>query len=464
MNTLYIGIVLVIFALGLAGLGFLQYRNWSFTKRVLLAMGGGVLVGGVTHLVFGVDADVTKSATDWISIVGDGYISLLQLLVIPLVFVAVVSAFTKMTESKNLRKISGATLTVLLSTTAVAAFVGYVAVLISGLAGAEFTEGAAESKRIEALVAKQESLTNLTLPQQIVSFIPTNFFKDLTNARSASTLGVVIFAILVGIAYIALRRSETTAKSAEFFANFISSLHDIIIQLVRFVIKLTPYGVLALITTVLATSDFVAILHLGSFVLTSYVAIIVMFLVHFAILFFFKVTPLQYLRGAWAALSFAFFSRSSAGTLPINVEVQQSKFGVDEASANFSASFGLSIGQNGCAGIYPAMLATIIAPTVGIDVLSWQFAFSLIAIVTISSFGVAGVGGGATFASLIVLGILGLPVTIIGLVVSVEPLIDMARTALNVSDAIVAGIVSSSVTGERSRPVDQLESFNNSGK
>ncbi|MFZ2542773.1 MAG: cation:dicarboxylase symporter family transporter, partial [Lactococcus raffinolactis] len=130
-----------------------------------------------------------------------------------------------------------------------------------------------------------------------------------------------------------------------------------------------------------------------------------------------------------------------AGTLPMNVETQVEKFSVNEAVANFSASFGLSIGQNGCAGIYPAMLATIVAPTVGVNIFSFEFILSLVAIVTISSLGVAGVGGGATFASLIVLSSMNLPIAIVGLVISVEPLIDMARTALNVSDSMVAGIV-----------------------
>lgn len=127
----------------------------------------------------------------------------------------------------------------------------------------------------------------------------------------------------------------------------------------------------------------------------------------------------------------------------MNLETQTKALGVDDATANFAGSFGISIGQNGCAGLYPAMLATIVAPTAGVDIFSWQFILSLIVIVTISSFGVAGVGGGATFASLIVLGAMNLPITIVGLVISVEPLIDMMRTLVNVSDSMVAGVVTS---------------------
>ena len=186
---------------------------------------------------------------------------------------------------------------------------------------------------------------------------------------------------------------------------------------------------------------------MGKFIIFSYVAIIAMFLVHLLILAGNRVSPVTYLKKAFPVLSFAFVSRTSAGALPMNIETQSKALGVDPATANFAASFGMSIGQNGCAGIYPAMMATLIAPTVGINVFDPTWIVGLIAVIVISSFGVAGVGGGATFASLIVLGTMGLPIEIVGLMASVEPLIDMGRTALNVSDSMVAGVTSSNFTG-----------------
>src|SRR5699024_10972054 len=140
-------------------------------------------------------------------------------------------------------------------------------------------------------------------------------------------------------------------------------------------------------------------------------------------------------------------SRSSAATIPLNIETQTKKLGVSEGVANLSASFGATIGQNGCAGIYPAMLAVMIAPAAGVEV-NISFILTLIAVVAISSFGVAGVGGGATFAALIVLSTMNLPVALAGLLIAVEPLIDMGRTALNVNDSMVAGVVTGKVTGE----------------
>ena len=120
---------------------------------------------------------------------------------------------------------------------------------------------------------------------------------------------------------------------------------------------------------------------------------------------------------------------------------------------SFAASFGATIGQNGCAGLYPAMLAVMVAPTVGINPLDPVWIATLVAIVTLSSAGVAGVGGGATFAALIVLPAMGLPVSLVALLIPVEPLIDMCRTALNVSGAMVAGTVTSQILHQTDKAI-----------
>ena len=387
------------------------------------------------------------------AVVGQGYIALLKMLVMPLVFVAIVGAFTNALATENLGRISAVVLAVLLGTVAVAALTGWAAVALSGLAGASFTDAGAgaSTASLEALQADQQQVANLTLPQMILSFIPVNVFADLAGSRSTSTIAVVIFAAIVGVAYLKLRGRDS--DQADFFKRLVDSLYGIVMRIVAMVLSLTPYGVLALIAHVMATSDYAAVLDLGKFVAVSYGALAFMFLVHCLVLLANRVSPLAYVRKAFPVLSFAFVARSSAGAVPLNIETQTRALGVDEATANFAASFGMSIGQNGCAGIYPAMLATIIAPTVGIDVFSPTFVAGLVAVVVISSFGVAGVGGGATFASLIVLGTMGLPIEIVGLLASVEPLIDMGRTALNVSDSMVAGVTASNAVGALDRSV-----------
>ena len=146
----------------------------------------------------------------------------------------------------------------------------------------------------------------------------------------------------------------------------IDAVYSLIMGIVRIVLRLTPYGILAIIAQTVATSDFGAIYSLGKFVLASYVAIMVMFGIHLVIHYAFRIKS-NYVceKSRRSRLLFAFSSRSSAGALPININTQTNRLGVPDGIANFSGSFGLSIGQNGCAGIYPAMLAVMIAPSVG---------------------------------------------------------------------------------------------------
>lgn len=449
MNNLISLFIVILFIVSLFGFYQLQKRHIKFSTRVFAGLFAGIVFGGILQLIFGTSSKTVTNALAWIQVVGTGYVHFLQMLVMPLVFVSIVGAFIRMKESNKIGKISANVLFVLLSTTAIAALIGALMVFVFHLDGATFTKGAAESARIAELVQRQQQVKDLSIPEQIISFIPTNVFADLAGMRATSTIGVVVFSAFVGVAYLGVKKKAP--KEAATFADLMESLYKITMRIVTLVLRLTPYGVFALMLNVLATSDFAAIINLGKFILASYSALLLVLVVHSLYLLSVRVNPLTYFKKALPALSFAFTSRSSAGTLPLNIETQTKALGVDEATANFAASFGLSIGQNGCAGVYPAMLATIVAPTAGVNVHSFEFLLLLIAVVTISSFGVAGVGGGATFASLIVLGALNFPVAIVGLVISVELLIDMARTLVNVSDSMVAGIVTSSRLDELDR-------------
>ena len=430
----------------------MRAKGLSFTVRVFTALGLGILLGLAMQLLMGRDGEATTVALDWVSIVGQGYIALLKMLVMPLVFVAILGAFTRAEVTEHFGRIAGVVLAVLLGTVTVATVIGWGSVVLSGLTHASFLDGAApDASELSALTSQQGQVADLTLPQELLSFIPTNPFADLAGLRSTSTIAVVIFSAILGWAYLKLRDKD--GEQADFFKRLIDSLYGIVMRVVAMVLGLTPYGILALIAKVMATSDYLAILGLGKFVLVSYAALFAVLGVHVLILLANRVSPVTYFKKAFPVLSFAFVSRSSAGALPLNIETQHRALGVDAASANLAASFGMSIGQNGCAGVYPAMLATIVAPTVGIDVLSPTFFVPLFFVVAISSFGVAGVGGGATFASLIVLGTMGLPIEVVAILASVEPLVDMGRTALNVSDSMVAGITASHATGGYDRAV-----------
>jgi hypothetical protein len=357
----------------------------------------------------------------------------------PLVLVMMIAAVVRMRELATLGKIGGMVIGILVATTMVSALVGVAMVNVFGLTAEGLTEGARELARAEALIARQETLADLTFADMLLRFVPSNIFHDLTGARPTSVIAVVLFGILFGIAALQVARDDP--ERGRSIGRFVETAQSIIMKLVRMVMALTPYGILALMTKVVAGSSLTDILQLLTFVLASYLAIAIMFLVHAMLLRLNGVTVTDYFKKAWPVLTFAFTSRSSAATIPLNVETQIDELKVPTPVANLSATFGATIGQNGCAGIYPAMLAAMIAPTMGINPLDPGFIATLVGVIAISSFGVAGVGGGATFAALIVLPAMGFPVTLAALLISIEPLIDMARTALNVNGSMIAGVI-----------------------
>jgi len=437
----------------MVGLRMMAKKHVSFSKRVFTGLGLGLIFGFIIHLIYGTDSEVTTESIAWFNIVGSGYVKLLQMVVMPLVFISIVGAFTKLKLTKNIGKISVLVIGILLGTTAISAAIGIGTSLGFGLDGIELTEGEEEAARNAALEERVVTVESMTIPQQILEFFPANPFADLTGARATSTIAVVIFAAFIGIAYLGVKRKDP--EHAELFAKIIDSLYAVTMRVVTLILRLTPYGILAIITKVAATSNYDAIVKLGKFVIASYVALILVFIVHLLLLAIAKINPVNFVKKALPTLTFAFTSRSSAGTLPLTIKTQTKDLGVSEGIANFAGSFGLTIGQNGCAGVYPAMLAVMVAPAAGINPLSPGFIISLILVVAISSFGVAGVGGGATFAALIVLSVMNLPIAIVGLLISVEPLIDMGRTALNVSGAITSGVLTSKATGEFDQEVYQ---------
>ncbi|WP_259455754.1 L-cystine transporter [Bacillus sp. PK3_68] len=450
-TILNILIILVFFSV----LFYMQKKFVSFSKRVFLGLGVGIVFGLALQFIYGPESEVVTQSIAWFNLAGNGYIKLLQMVVMPLVFVSILSAFTKAKITNDFGKIGGFIIAMLVGTTAIAASVGIIASLSFDLQSIEMPKGEAENTKIAELEQTMGDLENLPMPQKILELLPGNPFLDLTGARPTSTIAVVIFAAFLGMAYLGVKRKNP--EQGEMFSKLTDAIHVVIMRVVTLVLRLTPYGVLALMTKVTATSDLNAIWNLGEFVVASYLALLVMFGIHLLIISLTGLNPLTYIRKIMPVLVFAFSSRSSAGTLPLNVKTQQEGLGVPEGIANFAGSFGITIGQNGCAGIYPAMLAVMVAPSVGIDPLSVSFILNLIAVVAISSFGVAGVGGGATFAALIVLSTMNLPVGIVGLLISIEPLIDMARTAVNVSGSMTAGVVTSKVTKQLNTSVYKSE-------
>ncbi|MEY0333346.1 L-cystine transporter [Providencia rettgeri] len=427
-------------------------KGWSLSKKVLVGLVFGVAYGVILHLVYGSGHQTVKDSILWFNIVGNGYVQLLQMVIMPLVFASILSAVARLHKASSLGKISFLTIGTLLFTTAIAALVGILIANVFGLTAEGLVQGQSETARLSAIESNYiGKVSDLTVPQLILSFIPKNPFADLTGANPTSIISVVIFAAFLGVA--ALQLFKDDKERGEKALAAIDVMQAWAMKLVRLVMRLTPYGVMALMIKVVASSNLHDIINLGTFVIASYVALGIMFVIHGILVATTGLNPIKFFKKAGPVLTFAFTSRSSAASIPLNIETQTRRFGIPESIASFSASFGATIGQNGCAGIYPAMLAVMVAPTMGINPFDPLWIATLVGIVTISSAGVAGVGGGATFAALIVLPAMGLPVTLVALLISVEPLIDMGRTALNVSGSMTAGTVTSQLMGETDKAI-----------
>lgn len=448
-----VSICIICFLIYLGVLFILQKKGKSFNVRVVAGLFGGIIFGAILKTVAD-DAAVSESLR-WISLVGTAYTKLLKMMVIPLIFVSIVCAIINQKSGKNLGRITALVLAILLSTAAVAAVVGGVTAMAFGVSAEGLEIGEAESKKTSQLEEKAQE--GLSIEDTIIDIIPSNPISAMAGQGNNATLSVVLFAAFLGIGVIGVR--TYAPEQSEFFGKIMNSLNTLVVEVVMMIIMLTPFGIFSLMTKTIAGSDYTSILRLVTFVLASYTAIFIMFIIHGLILAAVGVSPLTYFKKAMTTLVFAFTSRTSAGTLPLTIRTLTDDMGVDNGVSNLAGSLSTSIGQNGCAAIYPAMLVMMVAPTVG-QAITPSFFILMVVIITFASIGIAGVGGGATFAGIIVLSALGLPVGLAGLLVGIEPVIDMARTALNVSDGMVTGLVTAKITNNIDMTVYNDKSLN----
>lgn len=422
----------------------------SFNFRVLTALVIGLIFGLVVQFLFGTDSETTTGLLTFMSIFGDGYVTLLKLIVIPLIFVAMTTSIMNAKNDGSLTRIAPKVIGLLLATVAIAALIGIVMINVFPV-DAEQLQSNAVAQTSESMAEKEDKLTTTQAEMQdstyadyILNVIPDNVVYMASGRESTATISTVLFSMFMGYSILQVRRRKP--EKVQSVVDFLEGSKEVVLSMVREILKLTPFAILAIMASFTASSSVASMMVLFWFVVASYVAIIVMYIVHVILVAVNGLNPYTYMKKTWPVLLFGFGSRSSMAALPLNIETQTDALGVDPETASMSASFGTSIGQNGCAGIYPAMVA-IMAAQLGSVEIDFMFIVSLIVVIAISSFGIAGVGGGATFAAVAVLTIMGLDVTVAAILVSVEPLIDMARTALNISDSMLSGVLTAKSNG-----------------
>lgn len=442
MTLLFVLLIIAIFACMLFAISYMKKLNLSFNARVLIALAVGIIFGALLQIIVK-DKEVLGTSVSWISIVGSAYVKLLTMVAFPLIFISIVKSVAM--QESGMGKSTFRIMAVFLITVFIAAMISGSLSAVFGLNADGLNSGENELHRQEVLMEKQADFSKLPMQEQIVNIIPTNPFYALTGQGNNATLAVVFFAFMIGLAAMQLKNYKKDV--ADRFIQGVQDISDVIMHLVRIIIRLTPYGVLALMIKITATSDWQAILKLVNFILISYAAMIIMVIVHMLYLLTAGLNPFTFYRKSMSNLLFAFTSRSSAATLPITINNAENNLGVPEGIANLASTLGTSVGQNGCAGVFPAMVAVMIAPTMGINPLSIAFLVEVALLCVLASFGTVGVGGGATFTAIVVLSALNFPVGLVGLLISVEPIIDMGRTALNISDSLLAGVIAAKRTG-----------------
>jgi L-cystine uptake protein TcyP (sodium:dicarboxylate symporter family) len=441
---------IIVFLLLIFFLSQLKKKKVGFKKRVVIALFLGVLLGLLFHFFYFGTSHYGSLVTTigWINLFGLGYIRLLEMVMIPAIATSIFVSLINLNFSDKIGKMTLWVISLLLFGAFLGASVGSFTTLSTHFDGKNLISQIPHEKdeNIERRLTSQfEKTSKLSLSEQILTLIPTSLFSNENKGIGTSTIGITLFALLLGIA--TLKRKIKNSSGFESFVANANSFGEGIHALVQMIIRLTPYGIFALTTRLFSTIDLKTLKAFFDFIVINYIALFITLVIQLIILFSFKVNPLTYLKKAFPALSFGFISRSSLATLPLTLESLE-RLGVSKNLSSITSSLGLSIGPVACAGIYPAIVSIIAAPSLGLNPLNAAFIIKMLVIVTIASIGVAGVGGGAIMSSLFVFSLLHFPLELIILLIPTDPIIDMGRTAMNINGTLFTGTISSKILNE----------------
>lgn len=445
MNWLTIIPWLVIFAALLVINGILEKSTkLNFSTRVFIAMVLGMGLGLALH--FWGSEENTAEVRKWFSLIGYGYVDLLRMLIIPLVPTSIIVGLMNLKSENELKQMGGRTIGMFLTTATIASILGLILATVMKIGKGISTEGL-QSRPSERIV---DVIT------QLRGFIPSN---PVSSAANTDMIPLVVFSLFIGVAAVIAMGEKP--ESVEPFKNFMNSLLTIVINVAHLVIRLTPYGVIGLMAYWMSHTGIAAISHLGLFVLGIALACIIQVLfVYGGILFgTSRVSVVKFIRAASPAMILAFTSRSSMGTLTLTVSTMIERLKVNSKVANFVGPIGAVMNMDACGGIYPAMVSIFAANAFGIELTVIQY-LMIIVVSIVASIGSAGVPMGATAFTVITLTTVGLPVEAIGLVAGVDFIVDMFRTATNVTGDMMTSIVVANKLGEFDRDAFNAQDLN----
>lgn len=426
----------VIFIAVLIGTFFIvkqfEKKKVKFSTRTIYATIIGLILGVIIQLVAGLPenpAEVTwlQEVTKWYGLFGSGFMDLLKMLVVPMVFVSILRVIINMGEGDDLGKLTFKSLGMLLMTTALAAIVGIVVgnVMKLGVGTDVVATADTELREITPLV---DTLRGL---------LPSN---PVASMADGNIVAIIIFATFLGLAV--KRLSKKYLDIIKPFIDLVEAFYKIIVSVAMTVIKFMPYAVVALLANTITARGLASMISVVQFIVALYISVAIMFVIHLIIIALNGLNPITYIKNAAEPLLLAFTSRSSLGTLPVTIEALIDKQGVEEGVASFTASLGANMGMNGCAGIYPALMAVTIANMAGVE-MNASFYAMLLVVITISSLGIAGLPGTATMAVSVVLSGVGIGsyFPLAGGILAIDPILDMGRTMLNVNGSTTTAVI-----------------------
>ena len=367
----------VIFIAVLIGTFFIvkqfEKKKVKFSTRTIYATIIGLILGVIIQLVAGLPenpAEVTwlQEVTKWYGLFGSGFMDLLKMLVVPMVFVSILRVIINMGEGDDLGKLTFKSLGMLLMTTALAAIVGIVVgnVMKLGVGTDVVATADTELREITPLV---DTLRGL---------LPSN---PVASMADGNIVAIIIFATFLGLAV--KRLSKKYLDIIKPFIDLVEAFYKIIVSVAMTVIKFMPYAVVALLANTITARGLASMISVVQFIVALYISVAIMFVIHLIIIALNGLNPITYIKNAAEPLLLAFTSRSSLGTLPVTIEALTDKQGVEEGVASFTASLGANMGMNGCAGIYPALMAVTIANMAGVE-MNASFYAMLLVVITIS--------------------------------------------------------------------------------
>lgn len=405
-----------------------------FSAQIVLGLTAGVLLGAAA-VALGSQDGRPNWLTATLDQVGEAYVGLLKLLVVPLVFTAVISSIARLRQVANAARLAISTLIWFALTALASVIIGILAGVVSRpwLTAGVSASAAAEPSRVGSWTAFLKGL------------IPSNFLglevslKTVDGVSTATpsfnVLQVLVLSIALGIA--ALKAGE----AADGFVSFTESALAVVQKVLWWVIRLAPIGTAALIGNAIVSYGWTSLASLGVFVLAMYVGLLLVWAVVYPSVL--KLNGLrvgQFYRNVWPVITLGFVTRSSMGVMPVTEQVTEQNLGVPRSYAAFAVPLGATTKMDGCAAVFPALAAIFVAQFYAVP-LEWTHYLLIIAVSVLGSAATAGTTG-ATVMLTLTLSTLGLPLAGVGLLLAVEPILDMGRTALNVTgQALVAAVV-----------------------